>query len=75
MQINTKLSKYPSKIMEILDTKNLDEGEKIEILIQLSIKILLSSTTSNKDLFIGYVEEMYDALEEHANIMGFLKNE
>lgn len=75
MKIDEKLSIVALKINSIIDNSNLPKHDEIEILVQLLIKRQLMSYRNDKEVFLGFVSETYDAIEEMANLLGLLPEE
>ena len=72
MKINMRLTKCCLEIGKIFEKLEVNHGERLEVLLQLATKIYISADENPKELFIKYIEELYDALEEYANTNGII---
>jgi hypothetical protein len=69
VKININNTKTLHKVLHALEGH--DHPDKVEILSQLLIKILILHKIK-KEVFIDFMSECYDALEENANSLGFI---
>lgn len=67
MNIDIEKSIIVRKLSEHLE--HLHPECTLDILLQLSIKIFINYA-NDKDVFMEHISDMYDWLEEHANILG-----
>ena len=72
MKINMRLTKCCIEIGKIFEQLEVGHAERLEVLLQIATKIYISADESPKELFIKYIEELYDAIEEHANTHGII---
>jgi len=72
MKINKKLTSCAMDIKKVLQKHDMDVFEIFDLLSMLSIKFFLNNFKNNKELFLECMSEVYDNLEEEANVFGAL---
>jgi hypothetical protein len=72
MKINEKKTKVAKDIQRCL--KEYDFSDKLDILIQVTVRMWMLGYTNDKDLLMDIISQCYDDVEDHANFLGDLKD-
>jgi len=59
-------------IKKVLQKHDMDVFEIFDLLSMLSIKFFLNNFKNDKELFLECMAEIYDNMEEEANVLGVL---
>ncbi len=72
MEINKKLSLCALDIKKVLVKHDMKVLEIFELLTVLSVKYFINNFKNNKESFLECMDDLYDRLEEEANVLGVL---
>lgn len=70
MKVSLEKSRTAREIVQIL--RPYDEIARIDVLSQILVKMFIAYAGNRKELLIGLISEVFDALEEDANLRGLL---